>query len=391
MTEPRLPEWATWNEAGAANPWTLGVEEEIMLLDPESFELADRNEDVLAALSDDLRGQISAETHGCAIELATTPHGTVRGAVEELAELRTILQKGLEPMGLRAAVAGTHPFAMGHGTAVSPGDRYREIFESMRELARREPTFAQHVHVAIPDAETATKVLTRLRVHLPLLLGLSANSPFWRGRDSDMASARTPVFSSFPRVGIPRAFDTYAEYVEAIDGLLRLDAVPEPTFVWWDVRLQPRLGTIEVRIMDAQTRIQDVAALTAIVQCAVRLESQEKFASSRLSSMPEVLAENRFLAFRDGVDGALLDPDHGGAVPTRQWVAELITACEPVAIELDCVEELAGAEALRQDPGYTRQRADRAAAHPDQPGRKAELKPVLSELCDAFTAHTVPS
>ena len=204
--------------------------------------------------------------------------------------------------------------------------------------------------------ETATKVLTRLRVHLPLLLGLSANSPFWRGRDSDMASARTPVFSAFPRVGIPRAFESYAEYVEAIDSLLRLDAVPEPTFVWWDARLQPRFGTIEVRIMDAQTRIADVAALTAIVQCAIRLESEEKFGSARLSAMPEVLHENRFLACRDGVDGALLDPDHGGAVPTRQWVAELIAACEPAAAELDCAAELAGAEALADDPGYTRQR-----------------------------------
>ena len=112
-----------------------------------------------------------------------------------------------------------------------------------------------------------------------MLLALSANSPFWQGRDTGLASARTPVFSTFPRTGIPRPFASYAEYVEAIDVLVRCEAIPEPTFLWWDARLQPRFGTLEVRVMDAQTRAPDTAALAALVQCIVRLEATEGFAS----------------------------------------------------------------------------------------------------------------
>ena len=159
-------------------------------------------------------------------------------------------------MGLRAACAGTHPFAVWHDTVVSSGERYQAVYGSMRELARREPTFALHVHVGVPDPEDAIALMNRMRAHLPLLLALSANSPFWQGRDTGLASARTPLFQAFPRVGIPRVFNDYSDYVEAVDLLVRCGSIPEPTFLWWDVRPQPRFGTVEVRIMDAQTRVE---------------------------------------------------------------------------------------------------------------------------------------
>ena len=161
---------------------------------------------------------------------------------------------------------------------------------------------ALHVHVGVPDPEAAIRAINRLRAHLPLLLALSANSPSG-GRDTGLASARTPLFQAFPRVGIPRAFADYADYVEAIDLLMRCDAFPEPTFLWWDVRLQPRFGTVEVRIMDAQTTVADYAAIAALVQCLVRLEVERRNRQDRLIEPPEVLAENRFLAARDGVEG----------------------------------------------------------------------------------------
>ena len=164
---------------------------------------------------------------------------------------------------------------------VSPGARYQYLHASLRELARREPTFALHVHVAVPDAELAVRALNGMRAHIPVLLALSANSPFTRGTDSGLASARTPVFQAFPRTGIPRAMDSYADYVEAIDVLIRCGAIPEPTFIWWDVRLQPRFGTLEVRVMDAQTRIRDTAALAALVQCLVRLEALDETGACR--------------------------------------------------------------------------------------------------------------
>src|SRR4029077_19154079 len=135
---------------------------------------------------------------------------------------------------------GTHPFAMWNDTRVSTGARYQLIFQTMRELARREPTFALHVHVGVDDPESAIVLFNRLRTHVPLLLALSANSPFWQGRDTGLASARTPIFQAFARVGIPRALGSYLAYVEAIDQLLRCGAFPEPSFLWWDGRARPR-------------------------------------------------------------------------------------------------------------------------------------------------------
>ena len=155
---------------------------------------------------------------------------------------------------------------------MSGGARYQLIYQTMRELARREPTFALHVHIGVPDAESAIVMLNRLRAHVPLLLALSANSPFWQGRDTGLASARTPIFQAFPRTGIPREFGSYADYVETVDRLLRCDAFPEPSFLWWDLRPRPRFGTIELRVMDAQTTAERSVALTALVQALAHLE-----------------------------------------------------------------------------------------------------------------------
>jgi carboxylate-amine ligase len=352
-----LPGWAAWKVQDGAHPWTVGIEEEVMLLDPQSWGLASRIDDVLAALPHDMAASASAETHDSAIELSTQPHETVGDAARDLSDLRSRLAAALDDLGLRAAVAGTHPTAQWTDTRIASGARYRAIHDSMRELARREPTFALHVHVAVPDAERAVTALGRLRVHLPLLLALSANSPFWQGRDSGLASVRTPVFGEFPRTGIPRHFGNYREYVEAIDVLLRCDAFPEPTFLWWDIRLQPRLGTIEIRIMDAQTRVRDLAALAAVVQCLVRLEATEGFADDELAEMPEVLDENRFLATRDGMDALLLDPAHGARRPVRDYLDAVLAACAPHAEALGCMCELRSVETLAGNPGYERQRA----------------------------------
>ncbi|MGI8779502.1 MAG: carboxylate-amine ligase, partial [Solirubrobacteraceae bacterium] len=351
-----LPAWAEWNPAATGTPWTVGIEEEVMLLDPRDWSLASRIEDVLPALSRAVADHAAAETHGSALELFTRPHASAAGAAAELAELRAGLAADLAPLELRAAVAGTHPFAQWSEVEVSSGARYQSIYDSMRELARREPTFALHVHVAVPDAEAAVCALRGLRVHVPLLLALAANSPFWQGRDTGLASARVPVFGTFPRVGIPRPFATYADYVEAIDVLLRCEAFPEPTFLWWDVRLQPKLGTIEVRIMDAQTRSADNGALAALVQCAVRLDATEGWVDETIASRPEVLDENRFLATRDGMRAEFLDPRHETRRPVRDLLDELLAACASHAAALGCEAELAGVRALASEPGDHRQR-----------------------------------
>jgi glutamate---cysteine ligase / carboxylate-amine ligase len=228
----------------------------------------------------------------------------------------------------------------------------------MRALAGREPTLALHVHVGVPDGEAAVRALSSLRSHLPLLLALSANSPFWRGDDSGFASMRTPVFSMFPRVGIPRYFGTYASYVRLVGGMLRSGAVPEPGFLWWDARLRPRLGTVEVRIMDAQSRVADVAALAAVVQCLVRRQADVRRPAV---GEPELLAENRFLAARDGMRAQFIDGLAGRRHSARAALGELLEELLPVAVTLGCASELAEAAALAANPGDARQR--RFASH----------------------------
>ena len=301
---------------------------------------------------------------------------TVAEAVDEIRGLRQELDRTLATLGLRAAVSGTHPFAIWQEIAVSGGERYQFVYGSMRELARREPTFALHVHVGVPDPETAIRVNDRMRVHLPLLLALSANSPFWQGRDSGLASARTPLFQAFPRVGVPRAFGDYETYVETVDLLIRTQAVPESTFLWWDVRPQPALGTVEIRVMDAQTRCADTAALVALVASLVKMEAEEGFVTEGAIAAQEVISENRFLAARDGVDAKLIDPDLETRIPVPDLLDDLLEACRPHAQDLGCADELESLTDLVEDPPNKRQISDREGRPLPRPPGRAPQRPL---------------
>jgi carboxylate-amine ligase len=357
------PAWSEWGPGGPGLAWSVGIEEEVMLLDPVDWNLASEVDSVLAAAGNALSAHLSQETHGSAVELATDPHPTVPEAIAQLHDLRVSLRSTLRGCGLVGGTAGTHPFAEWRDIHVSGGPRQRQLHETMRELARREPTFALHVHVAIPDPEAATRAMNRMRAHLPLLLALSANSPFWQGRDSGLASARVPLFGAFPRSGIPREFASYDDLVQTTDLLIRCGAFPEPTFIWWDVRLQPRYGTLEVRIMDAQTRVSDTAALVALVQALVRVEAEEEgLAPSSLVHAPEVLEENRFLALRDGLEAQFLDPEKLTMVPAREALTRIVEAVAPVAADLGGGTALVAIEDLLHNPGPDRQRL--AAAGP---------------------------
>ncbi|HUB98966.1 MAG TPA: YbdK family carboxylate-amine ligase [Solirubrobacterales bacterium] len=370
-----LPAWATWAKPHELGPYTVGIEEEVMLLDQLTWALAHRIDSVLPRLPHGRTASFTAETHGSALEIQTGVHARIPDAIEELAALRTELDTTLRPLSMRAASAGTHPFAVWQEIVISAGERYQFVYGSMRELARREPTFGLHVHVGVPDSEAAIHAANRLRTHIPLLLALSVNSPFWQGRDTGLASARTPLFQAFPRVGIPRPFADYAEFVESVDVLIRCDAVPEPTFLWWDVRPQPRFGTVEVRIMDAQTTLPDTAAIAALVQSIVRAEVEGTEHMER--PMPqEVLAENRFLAARDGMDAELIEPELGRRVPARELLADLVTICGPHADALGCRAELERVTTLGQRTGAQRQL--------DLSRRLGSLPRVVAVLADDF-------
>ena len=349
--------WSHWRGRPREEQYTVGIEEEAMLLDPSDWSLAHLSDRVVEALPEGVAEHATMETHKSALELATSVHGDIGSAAAELGELREGLSQTLRSLGVRAACAGTHPFAVWQDTVVSSGQRYEFVYGSMRELARREPTFALHVHIGIADPDDAMRLTNRMRAHLPLFLALSVNSPFWQGRDTGLASARTPLFQAFPRVGIPRRFRDYDDYVGTVDLLMCCGSMPDPTFLWWDVRPQPRFGTVEVRIMDAQTNIPETAALASLVQCVARLEVERGYVSTRALEVPEALDENRFLAARDGIRAQLLDPMRDRCVPASGRLATLVDACWPHAKALGCERELGLLAHLAGDPGADRQRA----------------------------------
>jgi carboxylate-amine ligase len=366
--------WARWPEGRRA--WTIGVEEEVMLLDPVTWALAQCVEDVLEAVPGEMREVVCSETHSGAIELNTRPQLTVAEAAADLRALRGTLAGVLDGLGLRAGCSGTHPFADWSEMRVADAERHQEIAGSMRELARREPTFALHVHVAVPSAAGAMAAANQMRAHLPVLLALSANSPYWQGRDTGLASARTPLFQAFPRVGIPRAFGSYNEWVETVDLLIACSAFPDPSFLWWDVRLQPRFGTVEVRVMDAQCSIEKTSALAALTQCLVRLEALEGYAPAGLVKAQEILDENRFLAARDGTDAALVDPTRMCRVPVRDLIEPMLEACRPHAEALECEAELEDVRMLADAGGAQRQHK--------LAGEERDLEALVRSLSEAF-------
>jgi carboxylate-amine ligase len=247
----------------------------------------------------------------------------------------------------------------------------------MGELARREPTFALHVHVGVPDPDDAIALCNRLRVHLPVLLALSANSPYWQGRDARLASTRTVLFKAFPRTGVPRRFASYAEWVRTVAVLLDAGAFPEPTFLWWDVRPQPRFGTVEVRVMDAQSTTAATTALVALVQSIARLELVDGYVDDAAMDADEVLAENRFVAARDGVGAELIDAGTATRRPLHDVVDDLLDAARPHAEALGCRDALAGVDALRASGGG-------AGWQRSHVGDDDDLRPLLTGLADAF-------
>lgn len=344
-------EWAHWPDRPGAPAWTLGVEEEVMLVAAPGYNLAQAIDEVIPRLPAEISPRCQRETHAAAVELASDVHGRVDGAIADLRDMRNKMRATCEPLELQVASAGTHPFAVSREISVSRGERQAAVYGSMRELARREPTFALHVHVGFNDPESAVRVFNRMRVHLPMLLALSANSPFWQGRDTGLASTRTPLFQAFPRVGVPRRFESYEEWTDTVGLLVGCEAFPDPTYLWWDVRIQPRVGTVEVRIMDAQITLDATAALVALVQCLAKFEAEQAWAEEASRSAPEVHDENRFLAARDGVHVSLIDPVQRRRVPLRERLDVLLPMLRGHAQDLGCEAELESVEDLYSASG----------------------------------------
>jgi len=345
---------------GKSDAYTLGVEEEYMLLDPETFDLVQHIDTVLAAVSGhELEPRINAELMQSVLEVATPVCHTPADVEAQLRKLRTYVRDVAHGQSLRVGSAGTHPFSLFERQRITAKDRYQALVDQMQYIARRELIFGLHVHVAVDNAEKAIQIVNGLLGHLAELVALSASSPFWRGEPTGLRSSRHMVFAAFPRSGPPPRFADYADYAEVVGQLERTGCIADYTHIWWDIRLHPRLGTIEIRICDAVTRLEDVVAIAAYCQALVKHYSEQYDAGEEIPSYHRILTtENKWLAARYGLEAPVMNLVTGkrNRTPVTHSIRRTLQLIEPHARELGSEAELAGIEEIiRRGNGADRQ------------------------------------
>ena len=335
---------------GNGDPYTLGVEEEYMILDPQSFDLVQHIESVLDAVQgDELAERVNSELMQSVLEIATPICRTAGDVHEELSRMRAYVGDVARNQGLRLGSAGTHPFSLFERQRITAKDRYHALVDQMQYVARRELIFGMHVHVAVDDPDKAIQVVNGLLPHIGPLLALSASSPFWRGQPTGLASSRQIVFSAFPRSGPPPRFADYEDYAAVVGQLERTGCIADYTHIWWDIRPHPKWGTIEIRVCDAVTRLEDAVAIAAYCQAVVKMLCEHYDAGREIPSYHRILtSENKWLAARYGLEAPLMDLDTGHRIriPVAKLIRRTLRDLAPHARELGCERELEGIEAL---------------------------------------------
>ncbi len=321
--------------------FTIGVEEEFQIVDPSTGELRSHVSELVAATSSGLGEQVKREMHQSIVEIGTNICDNVEELRAEMHRTRGELVRAAEGVGLQVAAAGTHPFSNWIDQVITPGERYKNIVEELQQLARSLLIFGMHVHVAVPDRATMIDLMNMARYFLPHLLALSTSSPFWMGRDTGLKSFRTTVFRRFPRTGIPDHFQSWGEYEDYINLMVHLHCIDNAKKIWWDVRPHPTFGTLEFRICDVATRVDEAIAIAALTQAIVvklhRLYTKNM--GFRLYSRA-LIEENKWRAARWGVEGKLIDFGKQTEVPMRELGEELLDFVADVADELGSTEAL---------------------------------------------------
>lgn len=334
---------------GSGAPFALTVEEEAMLLDPETFDLASRVDSVLAGSSAELAQHLAPELMQSKIGLATSACASAADLASDLERIRSGLAAVAAERELRLGVAGTHPFSLFEGQRITARERSRSLVEQLQYIARRELVFGLHVHVAVPDPDLAVKVADGLTVELPALLALSASSPFWRGEATGLASSRRMVVASLPRSGPMPRFASYAEYAEVVGQLERTGCIADTSQIWWDISPNPALGTVEIRVCDAVTSAEDAVAIAAYCQAAAKAVAEQVEKGSAVPSYSRVLtSENLWLAARHGLEAPVMDLPTGrrNRVPIAQLIRRSLRDLEAHARELGSDRELEGVRAI---------------------------------------------
>jgi len=334
--------------------YTIGIEEELMILDPETYALSNSIE---ALLEEAQHGEIKPELMESVLEIATKPCANVPEAGDQLRSLRRQVRDTARARNLCIGSAGTHPSAMWEDQRIAARPRYRDLISALRFVARQEIIFGLHVHVGVEGAEKAIHVANGMRVHVPILLALSANSPFWRGDATGLASTRMPIFRAFPRVGIPPCYDDWADYERRIAFMVESGVIQDYTYLWYDIRPHPNFGTVEIRAMDAQTRVEHTLALTALIQAMVKELCEHFDAGGELGHYPyEMLDENKWLAARHGLAGDLVDLPDRKLVASKELARRLVDRLREHAQDLGSVDEFDGlTDILERGNGAARQ------------------------------------
>jgi glutamate---cysteine ligase / carboxylate-amine ligase len=339
--------------------FTLGIEEEFAIIDPETRELRSHIQEILEGGKVTLKEQIKPEMHQSVVELGTEICQSVVDARAHVVELRTKLAELAGRSGLKIASVGTHPFSHWRDQLITQGERYQEIVKDMQQLARANLIFGLHVHVGIPDREMAIHVMNQARYFLPHIYALSVNSPFWVGQDTGLKGYRLKVFERFPRTGIPDAFESLSEYEDYCKLLVKTGCIDNAKKIWWDIRLHPFFDTLEVRVCDAQTRVDDTLAIAALIQAVIAKLFKLLWRNTTFRIYRRrLLDENRWRAARYGIDGKLIDFGREAEVEERSLLNELLEFVASEADELGTHREMAHIERImREGTGADRQLA----------------------------------
>jgi carboxylate-amine ligase len=329
-------------------PMTVGMEEELMLLDADTLDLTPRAREVLDRLGGDAR--FKEELPAAQLEIVGPVVATVGEAAAALHAARADLAKVTAPLGIRVAGGGIHPFAAGEGE-LNGGERYDAIAAEFGTIARRQLVFGLHVHVAVGGADRSLAVYNAVREHLPALAALGSASPFYEGRDTGLASVRPKVCDLLPRQGVPPAVPSWEALAEAFAWGRETDTFADPGQWWFEARLHPLHGTIEVRVPDTQSTVGDSAALAALVHALVARLAERHDAGEDLGAAASwKIGENRWSACRHGVEGRWIDVHTGAVRPMRDQLHALLDTLEPAAERVGCAAELAGARDLIERP-----------------------------------------
>jgi glutamate---cysteine ligase / carboxylate-amine ligase len=365
--------------------FTIGVEEEFQIVDPETGELRSHVSELVAATAH-LDEQVKPELHQSIVEIGTKICSDVEELRTEMRRTRLELVSAAERVNLAVAAAGTHPFSNWLDQVISPGKRYEKIVEELQQLARSLLIFGMHVHVAVPDRTTMIDLMNMSRYFLPHLLALSTSSPFWVGRDTGLKSFRTTVFRRFPRTGVPDHFSSWSEYENYVNLLIKLHCIDDAKKIWWDVRPHPTFGTLEFRVCDVVPRVEEATAIAALTQAIVVKLHRLYTKNMGFRMYPRALIEeNKWRAARWGVEGNLIDFGKQAEVPMRQLGEELLEFVD------DVVDDLGSREALQPihtilEQGTSAERQMRV--YKETGDLKAVVRQIVEETRGGHSHHT---